>query len=631
MIKVVHDVELDDNTVQISDDHKVFAEWSNNTGVPLSFGAIDEVIAEARDKKISIVDYRKQTVEVSDDISFRHLNVLLPNTTFVMVQRGDGSFPNVELGGSSNTPNNPYQELGDIRRSTFKMGDLDPTKLQGSPSAIIRGAKNQSIKIHHVDYLRLELSANVQSNSIAYSTFDFNFVQRLEITPDEAGMQDASLWCNENVFNIRRLYGLDMRGAYHHNANVFFGSSVDYKNSYLNIEQGKNNQFLHFRLEEVANITFGERTEFNVLDISWYSSLPKLLDIGAKTYTITDNGRFNRIVRMPERHFEKQRVGYATGNPLTANKTWTEVYTTNKFEFRPKEDFLVFEWDNNAASHLVTVYCFDRTGAQILPNAFTSPFLTARQNTNRLEGNYRGGQKYGTRYLYIDDPRVETVKVGFGNNGVLTQALSTKFTVDLYSTGPRAMLPSMQVESGGTAQPVPPGAEDTRTYSWKKPDSVDVVIDMSKYTYTMRAEYQLVALDGHVFDQFNTDFTAPLAERAIVGTNGTRSMGLMTTHEDSIKSDKFGDAFRLVKAGGGVYIADNLDNTGKSMTLTRRHYENNTEGHIESTMTLTVENDRIVVTATGRDAGDGRSKDAYPNFVDTLFGVETGSFNFIEQ
>lgn len=438
--QVITPKDLDHKTLRVNPSKKVEVEYSHNTGLPLSDETpIAEVIQEARDAGVGIVDHRKRTVEVTDNINFRHLHVVLPNTTFKMVQREDGSFPYIELGGDSGSMENPPQDLGRILRSTFDPRNLDPTLLQDYPSAMIVGAKNQSIRIKHVDYLRLELRQDNKSKSIAYSDFDFNFVQRLEITPDTAGMEDATLWCNENYFNIRRLYGLDMRGAYHHNTNLFHGSSVDYKNSYLNIERGKNNQFLHFRLEEVANITFGERTEFNVLDISWYSSLPKLLDIGAKPYTITDNGRFNRIVRMPERHFEKQRVGYVTGNPLTANIPWAEVYTTGKFEFKPKEDFLVMEWDNTEASHLVTVYCYDRQGNQILPDAFTSPFLTARTNTNRLEGNYRGGQKYGTRYLYINDPSVETVKVGFGNNGVLTQALSTKFTVDLYSTGPRAI------------------------------------------------------------------------------------------------------------------------------------------------------------------------------------------------
>lgn len=439
VMKIAHDTDLDNRTVHINDESNVEVEWSLHTGLPLSFGSIQEVIEEARTKKLNIIDYRKSIVEVTEDISFRHLHVVLPNVEFKVIQKEDGSFPYVELGGDSGSMDNPYQEIGTVLRSTFNHRDLDPTLLQTHPSVIIVGAKNQSIKIKRADYVRLELRQDTKSKSIAYSNFDFNFVQRLEITPDNAGMTDVSLWCNENYFNIRRLYGLDIKGAYHHNANIFFGSSVDYKNSYLNIEQGKNNQFLHFRLEEVANITFGERTEFNVLDVSWYSSLPKMLDIGAKTYTITDNGRFNRIVRMPERHFEKQRVGYITGNPLTANKTWTEVYTTNKFEFHPKEDFLVFEWDNTAASHLVTVYCYDKAGNQIIPDVFTSPFLTVNGGKNRLEGNFRGGQKYGTRYLYIDDQRVETVKVGFGNNGVLTQALSTKFTVDLYSSGIRAI------------------------------------------------------------------------------------------------------------------------------------------------------------------------------------------------
>lgn len=430
---------LEDHFLFDDAESKVKVESTGNTGVSLtSANTMAEVITKAIDNNRSIVDYREAEVEVTENLSFRHLNVILPNVKFKMMQRSDGSFPYIELGGNSSTTDNPYQELGTVLRSTFDHRDLDPTLLKDHPSIIVVGAKNQTIKVKQADYIRLELRGDTQSESIAYSNFDFNFVQRLEIAPSAGNEADNSLWCNENLFNIRRMYGLDIYGAYHHNNNLFVGASIDYKNSYINLQQGRLNRFIGFRLEEVHNITFAPNTEFNVLEATWYSSIPKMFDLGAKPYTVNDQGKFNRIVRMVDQFSQKYRFGYKTGT-IQAQGTWSVAYSSKRFEVA-KNDVVVMDWDNKEAQYLITVECFDKNGVVVIPTDFTSPFLKVNSSKKRLEGNYPGGQKYGTRYLHLNDSNVETIKVSINSTNDLTKQLSTKFTVDLYATGVRGVI-----------------------------------------------------------------------------------------------------------------------------------------------------------------------------------------------
>lgn len=383
---------------------------------------------------IPIVDFGNNVVKITEDLDLRGIPVFLPNTKFVLT--GETPYfviPRIILGGSSDSSENPYQEIRSILPAHFNSSLLAPNESGNNQVAVeISGAKNQHIKLGKTTKIHLKMTDDIHSKSIAYSQFDFNFVISLQIgSPGDP----AIFWCNENVFNLNRIHSLSIFGGYLHNNNKFVNGSFDYRGSKIDIQSGRFNIFENFRLEEISEIYFGPETNNNTMTVNWNSSIQKSFMFGTKNYTVTDDGFLNRIKFHKDVSSHKQRIFLKIGG-MERSQNWDNIVYSPYFDVEANRDLMVLDWDNKNARYLVICECFDKDGNKVAPTSFDSSFLQARAQDGRLQGNYQGGQNYGTRYLIIKDPNIAYVRFGLNNNNQVGEA-SSKFIVDVYSDKPK--------------------------------------------------------------------------------------------------------------------------------------------------------------------------------------------------
>lgn len=275
---------------------------------------------------------------LSDSLNLRNIRVEMGRVEF-RIDSGPAGW--LILGGSSNIGENPDQYVGKVRR-------VDNSNT--IPSVRVIGAKNQRIRI---DWCRrLQLYASTSSNdsgSLAYSTFDLNYVVWIEYATDPAnaggpsggGIGSSEQWINENIFNLNRVTGgLLMDGSYRHNHNLFIGGSWENEIT-INIQVGNKNHLKHCRLEAgPTTIIFGEQTGNNWIENTWDggnedtpSALASgsIIDLGVSnvvsddfgsrrnttcvaSVTIADPIVANRVGELVSRQPHLQRIGGAGGN-----------------------------------------------------------------------------------------------------------------------------------------------------------------------------------------------------------------------------------------------------------------------------------------------------------------------------
>lgn len=375
-----------------------------------------------------IIDDRHSIIEVFEDLDLRHHPIELPNTKIILKRREDGTYPKLILGGDSTKVWNPKQVLGTILSEFYD--HINPITDQITVEII--GAKNQEISIKQTQGIHLKMMTDNASRSIAYSTFTFNFVSLLRIGSPE---DESNLWCNENKFFLNRIYTLKVQGKYNHNNNLFWGGSFDFLGSSIIFESGRHNYLHQVRLEEISKIQFDAQTSNNVIETSWHSSIQKNFQYGTKNYEIIDKGSLNRVIPSVVKSSIAARIIHRTfGLEKTLN--WNPIVRSDYVDIEAFKDLIVFDWDNKNASYLVVCECYDGSGNPIKPDLIESPFLTWNESAKRLQGNYPGGQIYGSRYLIIKDDKVKFIKVGLNNNNRQTEA-SSYFLADVYSEKPR--------------------------------------------------------------------------------------------------------------------------------------------------------------------------------------------------
>lgn len=387
------------------------------------------VVLEEKFFPLPIIDTRIRVIEITEDLDLRHHSIHLPNVK-IICKKSNGSYPKVILGGDSNKSWNPEQSIGTVLAEDFNYRTMQPSRTLSIVEII--GAKNQRISIKQAEKIHLKFIDDSASRSIGYNTFNFNFVQSLVIgNPDD----DVKFWCNENKFFIDRIFSLRVQGKYNHNNNQFYGGSYDYKESEIIFDSGRYNVLKDVRLEEIVNIKFGPQTSNNTIETSWHSSIQKSFQYGLRNYTLEDTGSLNRIIPSIVNKSLAQRVSLKIGG-LQRTQNWNEIYSSKYFDIESFKDLIIFEWDNKDSRYLITCYCYDENGVLVKPDNFETPFLSWNAQNNRLQGNYNGGQIYGSRYLIIKDPRVKYLRVGINNNNQIGPN-STKFSVDVYSETPR--------------------------------------------------------------------------------------------------------------------------------------------------------------------------------------------------
>lgn len=420
------------------------------------FGAVADKVNDDTDAFLRAADYAKAKklpfvaqgkYKLTQILNLREIEVQAASCDILLEDGGQ-----IILGGHANSGFNPVQTLGKVMVAKLV---LDPAPYT-QPTVRIIGAKNQVITVKSTNYIQFYMSTDPETfprdASIAYSTFNFNFVLKLEIATDPRfdngkqvdGAGGANQWCNENIFNLNRCWALIIAGSYRHNCNYFIGGSFEGAKSYIDVQTGNKNQFIHTRLESVGWVRFGVSTEGNVLSRSYFSSISRL------ALNVDDRGILNRIET--ESLNKSRAVRVLDINPFTvrfnnglsdvdvstyirATKPYGVIAESETFRMVGRKDILIFNADNRAANYQVRVYVYDKSGKPVDLSRLdiSSNFLTYVPEFNRLSGTMHGDEEYGVYRLMITSQGEYYAKIVLAASQRKEDGLSCFFTVDLYS------------------------------------------------------------------------------------------------------------------------------------------------------------------------------------------------------
>lgn len=430
--------------------------------MPEDFGAVGDKTADDTDAFLRAIAISKvfnlpfignKKYKLTQDVNFREVNVDLSQSEILM-QGGQ-----VIIGGHAGSSWNPNQKFGKILSGNVEFNSALYTK----PTVKCMGAKGQIIDIKYTDYLQLFMSTDPktfpQDASIAYSTFNLGFVVKLEITTDERfndaqnidGAGGANQWCNENIFNLNRCFALEMKGSYRHNCNLFIGGTFESKSAYIDIQSGNKNRFINTRLENVGFVRFGEKTEGNILERSYFGSLSSLF------FKVEDEGVFNRVDTASITQSVKNRIidinpFQPKWNNMSPPYQYRQVSRTIKptvrygqvgesdwVEFQGKKDALIFDLDNDDSVYSVRILVRDQSGNSVDCSNLSYSSGSFRANENNFSGTIRGGFPYGQHRFLIMDSATYYIKLEIIASVNTDLCKSRYFTVDLYSDRPRTL------------------------------------------------------------------------------------------------------------------------------------------------------------------------------------------------
>ena len=433
------------------------------------FGAVADKVNDDTDAFLRAADYAKAKklpfvaqgkYKLTQAIDVRELAVDMHDCDILL--DGDGQ---LIIGGNGNSSYNPNQEIGRILYGKIK---VDPASYS-RPSIKCIGSKGQTISIKYTDYFQMWMSTDPatypRDASQAYSTFNLNFVVKLEFATDPRfdnavnvdGAGSANQWCNENIFNLNRCFALIIGGSYRHNCNYFVGGSFEGAKSYIDIQSGNKNRFVNTRLEGVSSVRFGENTEGNILERSYFGSTSGMI------LNVEDLGVMNRIETATIIQSTKQRV--LDVNPFTpkynnrlppynylqvaktirATVNYGLLADSGWFEFTGKQDVLYFDFDNSESRYQVRIFVKDSKGKDIIYQdaRISSGLLKGYQD--RFAGTARGGIPYGMhRFLLLEDGKF-WVRIEISASDDYKKGNSKYLHVDLYSKRNSSIMRNMQI------------------------------------------------------------------------------------------------------------------------------------------------------------------------------------------
>ena len=129
----------------------------------------------------------------------------------------------------------------------------------------ITGLKNSLVNVDYCEKLHLFADGNQDIGSIAYCQFYGAYCKELIL---EGAESDTALsWINENVFRIKRVEIITIKGDYSHNNNHF--EHINFEKGVLNLDGARNNYF-SARCEGGITINSTERAEANFIEKEYY-------------------------------------------------------------------------------------------------------------------------------------------------------------------------------------------------------------------------------------------------------------------------------------------------------------------------------------------------------------------------
>jgi hypothetical protein len=243
------------------------------TGVTDSLAAIQAAAATH-----SGLYFPRGTYRLSGTLNLRSELIMAEEASFSCDHSGIG----IILGGDQASSDNPIQK---VRTVTRVSGDYSTT-----PAVQIIGAKNQQIWVKRCPYIQLYADTDsATATSCAYSSFWFNYVDKLELETNPTPSGSTIQWINENVFYLNRITNLRVAGTYAHNNNKFLYGS--FENGTIDFQVGRDNRVEGIRGEGDCSVTFAGGTANNVVLATWQSSGMDFIYPG----TVTDNGIGNHV------------------------------------------------------------------------------------------------------------------------------------------------------------------------------------------------------------------------------------------------------------------------------------------------------------------------------------------------
>ncbi len=213
------------------------------------------------------------TYRVTSTVNLRSKTLYAVDATI----SGDTEDIVVLLGGNSASPNNPVQHL----RSAIRVSGTTT-----NPVVRILGAKNQWITVKRCTYIQLYADTDsATTTSCAYSSFWFNYVDKLEFNTNPSPSGSTIQWINENTFFLNRISELFIDGTYSHNNNKFFDGS--FEGGTITFNEGSSNLVRDVRAEGGCDVYFNGGTN-NVVTQYWQSSS---YDYNDNISVLANNGR----------------------------------------------------------------------------------------------------------------------------------------------------------------------------------------------------------------------------------------------------------------------------------------------------------------------------------------------------
>jgi hypothetical protein len=268
------------------------------TGVNDSTDAIQNAATAAAGRTL----VASGTFRISGALNLRSVRLDFTAATLVL----DAAAPTVMIGGNAATTINQRQQLKRVYRS----GGATAT-----PTLRVCGTKDQFIDVELCDYLQIyaDTATNpAQDGSVAYCTFNFGYIAKLEMTNNPAntapgvGVGGNVQWINENVIQLQRCTDFSISGTYAHNHNRVTGGTFEGTSS-IRFYAGTDNYIYQARFEGTPTVTFDAGTERNTVLNTWDSSSASFATTSA---TVVDNGLDNLCMDDFLLYHHEQQVAY---------------------------------------------------------------------------------------------------------------------------------------------------------------------------------------------------------------------------------------------------------------------------------------------------------------------------------
>lgn len=168
---------------------------------------------------------------------------------------------NIDINGEIVTANDSILEVG----GSSSDGSGYNIKIKKAKNIKVSGLKNSLINIDYCDKLHLFADGEDSTiSSLAYCQFYGAYCKELIIE----GVGNTNLaWINENVFRIKRIESITIKGDYEHNNNHF--EHINFEKGVLNLDGARNN-YISARCEGGISIFSTDRAQANFIEKEYY-------------------------------------------------------------------------------------------------------------------------------------------------------------------------------------------------------------------------------------------------------------------------------------------------------------------------------------------------------------------------